>query len=63
VLTPREAQVVTLAAAGLSNKQIGEKLFLSPRTVGAHLSSAFGKLGIRSRVALGAVLGDPEVRA
>jgi hypothetical protein len=41
-----------LAATGLTNKQIGQRLFLSHRTVGAHLHRAFPKLGITSRAAL-----------
>ena len=41
-----------LAAAGLSNKEIGQQLFLSHRTVGAHLYQIFPKLGITSRAAL-----------
>jgi len=41
-----------LAAAGLSNKEIGQQLFLSHRTVGAHLYRVFPKLGITSRAAL-----------
>ena len=48
-LTPQELQVVRLAAAGGSNKQIGAQLFLSPRTVGFHLYRAFPKLGVTSR--------------
>jgi DNA-binding CsgD family transcriptional regulator len=51
-LTPQELQVVRLAASGLSNREIGERLFLSPRTVGAHLYRAFPKLGVTSRAAL-----------
>lgn len=51
-LTPQERKVVDLAASGLTNKQIGERLFLSPRTVGFHLSRAFPKLGVGSRSAL-----------
>ena len=52
VLTSREHQVAALAASGLSNKQIGSRLYLSPRTVGAHLYRAFPKLGVTSRAAL-----------
>ena len=51
-LTPQQRQVAELAAAGLTNKQIGERLFLSPRTVGTHLYELFPKLGITSRAAL-----------
>jgi len=51
-LTPQEFQVVTLAASGLTNKQIGERLFLSHRTVGGHLHRAFPKLGVATRAAL-----------
>ena len=45
-----------LAAAGLSNKQIRQRLFLSPRTVGGHRHRIFPKLGITSRAALYAAL-------
>jgi DNA-binding CsgD family transcriptional regulator len=51
-LTPQELQIARLAASGLSNRQIGEQLFLSPRTVGTHLYRIFPKLGISSRAAL-----------
>lgn len=51
-LTPQEAQVASLAAIGLSNKQIGERMFLSSRTVSGHLYRLFPKLGITSRAAL-----------
>jgi DNA-binding CsgD family transcriptional regulator len=52
VLTPAELEIAQLAASGLSNKQIGTRLFLSHRTVGAHLYRVFPKLGITSRAAL-----------
>ncbi|HTJ32721.1 MAG TPA: LuxR family transcriptional regulator [Dactylosporangium sp.] len=51
-LTAQERQIATLAATGLTNKQIGQQLHLSHRTVGAHLHRIFPKLGITSRAAL-----------
>jgi DNA-binding CsgD family transcriptional regulator len=51
-LTPQEFEIATLAAGGLTNKEIGERLFLSPKTVAAHLYRAFPKLGVGSRGAL-----------
>ncbi|WP_068920952.1 helix-turn-helix transcriptional regulator [Planobispora rosea] len=55
-LTPQELQVVRLAAAGLSNRDIGAQLFLSPRTVGYHLYNAYPKLGVTSRGELPSLL-------
>ena len=52
LLTPQESQIARLAAAGLTNKEIAERLYLSPRTVGGHLYRVFPKLGITSRAAL-----------
>lgn len=57
-LTPQERQIAQLAAAGLSNKEIASRLFLSHRTVGAHLYRVFPKLGITSRAALRDALTD-----
>lgn len=51
-LTAQQREVAQLAASGLSNKEIGERLYLSPRTVSAHLYRIFPKLGITSRSAL-----------
>ena len=51
-LTPQELQVAQFAGQGLSNKEIGTQLFLSPRTVEYHLRKVFMKLGIASRVEL-----------
>jgi ATP/maltotriose-dependent transcriptional regulator MalT len=59
-LTSQELQIATLAADGLTNRQIGERLFLSHRTVGAHLYHCFPKLGISSRAQLHAVLADVD---
>ena len=55
-LTPLDRQIAELAAAGLTNKQIGERLYLSHRTVAAHLYQLFPRLGITSRAALRDVL-------
>lgn len=55
-LTPQELQIAELAAGGLSNRQIGQKLYLSHRTVGSHLYRIFPKLGIASRAELTGVL-------
>lgn len=52
VLTPQEQAVAELAASGLTNKEIGERLFLSARTVSTHLHRVFPKLGITTRGAL-----------
>jgi DNA-binding NarL/FixJ family response regulator len=57
-LTPQEREVALLAAAGLTNKEIGARLLLSHRTVGAHLARTFRKLGISSRAALRDALGS-----
>ncbi|MGF6882840.1 DNA-binding CsgD family transcriptional regulator [Nocardia sp. GAS34] len=56
LLTPQELQVVRLAARGLSNREIGGQLFLSPRTVGYHLYKAYPKLGVAVRAELPALV-------
>ena len=48
-LTPREREVLTLVAAGLANKQIARRLGISDRTVKAHLTSVFARLGVEDR--------------
>jgi DNA-binding CsgD family transcriptional regulator len=55
-LTPQEGQVARLAREGLSNPEIGARLFISPRTAQYHLSNVFTKLGITSRSQLDRVL-------
>jgi ATP/maltotriose-dependent transcriptional regulator MalT len=55
-LTPQELQIAQMAAAGLSNREIADRLFLSHRTVGAHLYRVFPKLGVVSRSELARAL-------
>ncbi len=63
-LTAQEAQIARLARDGLSNPEIGTRLFISPRTVEYHLHKVFGKLGISSRNQLHRALGsDPAYQA
>jgi DNA-binding NarL/FixJ family response regulator len=50
-LTPREVEVLGLVATGMTNIQVAQRLFLSPRTVQRHLNSIYHKLGVSSRVA------------
>jgi DNA-binding CsgD family transcriptional regulator len=59
-LTPQQREIAMLAAAGLTNKQIAERLFLSPRTVSTHLYQLFPKLGVTSRAALRDALTETE---
>ncbi|SFC49259.1 Predicted ATPase [Nocardioides terrae] len=58
-LSAQEAQIAGLAAQGLSNREIGQRLFLSHRTVGSHLYRIFPKLGVTSRQQLAGLLSDP----
>ncbi|MDP2712401.1 MAG: helix-turn-helix transcriptional regulator, partial [Solirubrobacteraceae bacterium] len=59
-LTARERRIALLAAAGRSNREIAEELYLVPRTVEGHLSSAYRKLGIGSRAELASALRSPR---
>ncbi|WP_131759834.1 FAD binding domain-containing protein [Actinomadura fibrosa] len=61
-LTPQELQVARLVAQGLSNREIGERLFLSPRTIGSHLYRIYPKAGVGSRTELATVIvgSDPD---
>ena len=58
-LSPQELQIAQLAAEGLSNREIGERLYLSHRTVSTHLYRLFPKLGITSRAQLHDALESP----
>jgi DNA-binding CsgD family transcriptional regulator len=62
-LTPQQRQIVRLASDGLTNREIGDRLFLSPRTVGSHLYRSFPKLGVADRHQLRDVIvraGTPQ---
>jgi DNA-binding NarL/FixJ family response regulator len=61
-LTPREREIATLAAGGLSNRQIAERLVVSVRTVEGHLYRACAKLGVPDRAALAALLPGNQPR-
>ena len=54
-LSPRELQIVTLLQQGISNKEIGLALGLSPHTVRDHMSAMFQRFGVGSRAALAAM--------
>jgi ATP/maltotriose-dependent transcriptional regulator MalT len=57
-LTPQELQITQMAAEGLSNREIGQRLYLSHRTIESHLHRVYPKLGITSRTQLAKVLTD-----
>ena len=64
-LSGREAQVALQVAAGKSNKEVADQLFISERTIKAHLGSIFDKLGVRDRLQLALLVGtlSPADRA
>ncbi|MBL7253273.1 helix-turn-helix transcriptional regulator [Paractinoplanes lichenicola] len=56
VLTPQEQQIARLAADGLTNREIGERLFLSPRTISTHLYRIYPKVNVSSRTELARII-------
>ncbi|GAA1868932.1 helix-turn-helix transcriptional regulator [Asanoa iriomotensis] len=60
-LTPQEQQIARLAAEGLSNREIGERLFLSPRTVSTHLYRIYPKVDVSSRAELARKVTSSDV--
>ena len=56
LLTPQELQIAQMAADGMTNREIGERLYLSHRTVSSHLHRIFPKLEVTSRTQLGAIV-------
>lgn len=58
-LTPTEADVARLVAAGRSNKEVAEQLFMSVATVKTHLTRIYGKIGVKTRTQLTASARQP----
>ena len=61
MLTPQEQQIARLASDGLSNREIGERLFLSPRTVSTHLYRIYPKVNVSSRAELARIITSSDV--
>jgi DNA-binding CsgD family transcriptional regulator len=57
-LTPTELRAARLAARGYTNNEVARTMLISPKTVEVHLARVYGKLAIRTRAELGAILGD-----
>ena len=60
-MTESEAAVARLVAEGLTNREVAERLFVSPHTVNGHLRQIFMKLGVKSRVDLARIAADRGV--
>jgi DNA-binding NarL/FixJ family response regulator len=61
-LTPREKEVVALVCLGYMNKEIGEKLYISPQTVKTHVSNALRKFGVKKRGEIQRLLANWDFR-
>ena len=62
-LTDTQRMVAELVIDGLTNRDVGERLFVSPHTVDFHLRQIYRRLGVRSRVQLARLAGPPRARA
>ena len=60
-LTPRERQVLALVAEGLTNPQIGQRLFISPKTASVHVSAILVKIGAANRTEAAALYASDEL--
>ena len=59
-ISDREKEIIGLVALGLDNREIGKRLFISPKTVKNHMTSIYAKTGVRNRVQLANLLNRPE---
>jgi DNA-binding CsgD family transcriptional regulator len=59
-LTPGELRVARMAASGMTNREVAEALFVTPKAVGWHLGNTYRKLGVNDRTKLGPLLGNGE---
>jgi DNA-binding CsgD family transcriptional regulator len=59
-LTPTEERIAQLAATGLTNREVADRAFISPKTVEANLARIYDKLGVHSRAELGRAMGERE---
>ena len=62
VFSHREREILALVAEGATNREIADRLYLAESTVKSHLSTAFAKLGVRSRAEAAALVLDPDER-
>jgi DNA-binding CsgD family transcriptional regulator len=61
-LTPTEERIAQLVATGLTNREVADRAFISPKTVEANLARVYDKLGVHSRAELGRVMAERAKR-
>src|SRR5260370_3764294 len=59
-MTPSEERIAQLVATGLTNREVADRAFISPKTVEANLARIYDKLGVHSRAELGRVMNERE---